>query len=435
MNGVEVRIEPFGDEQAIVRIMRAPDGLPWGGPAKPLDVTVALANASIKEVGNDLFARLSVNDDAEAALSQLLQRPADTMNPVYLEIDETTAKTFPWEQLCVDDTFFSLEWSWQIARMTRPLRQANRPYVTAPRLTLLVVLSALGRQAIGEWNSIKDAVETGWNLGLDIRLLVSASELDVRGAIDRYIADDNHHVTRLDPPASAGDVRGLIQDHKPQLVHLYAHGSLRDGARILTLAKPTDWDDPEKAHGSLNIKLADVARAARDANTWLVVLNACKSAAAEQDQMGGEDDVRSFAGDLVAEGVPAAIGHRRAIESIDAHRFALPLYEGIFRILQQPLSQPGRHELEWASVMFDAREKLLEAHGGDPSTADNWSVPVLYVRPTEFLIDVAADDQEKDTVTAVRLRDDLANDALDALENFDLPPGMEDQFMRLSTGG
>lgn len=430
MTGLEVRIEPFGfDDQAIVRVVRAPDGLPAGGPAQLLDVSGYAGNPNIRMAGQELFERLRANEEAAEALRQLIALPQDLSNPVYLDIDEPNAMTLPWEQLCIDNTFLSLSWSWQVARLSNPMRPTSKPYVTTPSIRLLAILSALNRPAQAEWRQIKNSVENGIEIGLDITLLVTATETGVRTEVQDYIDAGNGHVTLLDPPSTAGDVRGFIQDHRPHLIHFYAHGSRRDGAPVLTMAKTTDWDDPTRSHGSVNLKLEDIGRTAANARAWLVVLNSCMSAAPENQRLDGEDEVGSFAAELVASGVPAAIGHRRAIESNDANRLAKALYPEVFRLVQECVSVPGRRELEFASVMHSVRELLREAHAnGDATAADNWSIPVLYVRPTPLSIEVVASEEEADVVGAQMGQEDVVSETLEALEDLDLPPGLLEEL-------
>jgi hypothetical protein len=430
VTGLEVRIEPFGfDDQAIVRVVRAPDGLPAGGPAQLLNVTDYAGSPNVKTAGQDLFERLQANEEAAEALRQLVALPQDLANPVYLDIDEPNAMTLPWEQLCVDNTFLSLSWSWQVARLSNPIRPASKPYVTTPSIRLLAILSALHQPARAEWRQIKSSVENGIEIGLDITLRVTATEPGLREEIKGHIDEGNRHVRLLAPPATASDVPGLIRDHEPHLIHFFAHGSRREGSPVLTVAKTTDWDDQSRSHGSLNLKLEDVGRAAANSGSWLIVLNSCSSAAPANERVDGEDEVGSFAAELVSAGVPAAIGHRKAIESNDANRLARALYPEVLRLVRDCVSVPGRRELDFASVMHSVRQLLREAHGnGDAAAADNWSVPVLYLRPNPLAIEVVENEAEAEEVSGHIGHEDVVNETVDALEDLDLPPGLLEEI-------
>ncbi len=83
--------------------------------------------------------------------------------------------------------------------------------------------------------------------------------------------------------------------------------------------------------------------------------------------------------------------------------------------------------------MHSVRQLLCEAHGnGDAAAADNWSVPVLYLRPNPLAIDVVANDAEAEEVSGHIGHEDVVNEAVDALEDLDLPPGLLEEIREVA---
>jgi hypothetical protein len=151
---------------------------------------------------------------------------------------------------------------------------------------------------------------------------------------------------------------------------------------LLELATATD-QLKGSARGSVLLELANLSRL-RAAGAWAVVLNCCSGAEATENSQG-------LARSLVREaGFPAVIGMQEPIDRRDAHRFSAAFYASLVRHLGQALAaSPVR--IDWPEVLIEPRQQLCQAHVQLLSKAADskpWSLPVLYVRPQSFELEV-----------------------------------------------
>ena len=107
--------------------------------------------------------------------------------------------------------------------------------------------------------------------------------------------------------------------------------------------------------------------------------------------------------DLVASGVPAAVGMLEPIDALDAHAFCGGLYAALFENLCEVTHNgpvDSEVEINWAQALRRARLSVLNRHEDDPETHRQWTVPALYVRPERFRLLLANTGAEEDTGNA-----------------------------------
>jgi hypothetical protein len=235
---------------------------------------------------------------------------------------------------------------------------------------MTAILAAADRDARGEWEALRDAIEaSGLDVALSLFVVEDALEQLVVGEQKRWVT-----LTRV--PPTQGELLAALERAKPQLLHVYSHGSANAGGfiEIATPGTAQFGDRPlylEARHLSM----------LRD-KLWLVTLDACEGAT----PAGG---VHSFAYTLVDSGVPAAIGMREVIDSADANVFCRAFYTSALTTLAGQLLPGSRAEVEWAVAVSVAREALC-GPGPAAATAGTqkpWTLPVLYARAGHFLVD------------------------------------------------
>jgi glutathione S-transferase len=91
---------------------------------------------------------------------------------------------------------------------------------------------------------------------------------------------------------------------------------------------------------------------------------------------------------LVSAGVTAVIGMRRIVDLYDTDRFCKALYPEVLAAIDDAAAsagdQPtGEAVLDWASALTSPRKVMS---GADPSAADAWLDPVLYVQNDELRV-------------------------------------------------
>jgi hypothetical protein len=113
-------------------------------------------------------------------------------------------------------------------------------------------------------------------------------------------------------------------------------------------------------------------------NAWLVVLNCCEGATAEER-------LASMAFRIVANGsVPAVIGMQEPIPVGDANVFCQTLYPELFRLLAEVVKSAVAKSkpvaLDLTGALVNARRAIHTRHMRSPASFRNWTLPVLYVQ-------------------------------------------------------
>lgn len=392
MKGVELEIVGAGtnahSNSATVRVLYAPSGFNGQKRGALLNIHPLPPTSSkpVKADGEELYRRLGKNAEVIDAIKLLTAQPVSDMQPLYFRILDHRAASLPWETLFVGNDFLSLQPNWPIARISEGYQRGSPgPQLASTRLKVMSIMSAVGAPALGEWDGLIGATRyirdrhraSQDGLDVDLNVLVGESQLEqkILGAIT---SSDSISVATI--PRTVSEIRNKIKHYKPQVLHLFCHGSVSPGKRRLHFGTISDWLSGQGGVGSLNLSLQELASAATKAGVWLVVINACKGAAATADAY-------SLADDLVRFGVPAAIGHREAIAPIDANRFSTSFFVELYDLLARKIAAGGRQEIEWAETFYAPRADLC-ARYGPPETNDRWSIPLLHVRVEDFLVKV-----------------------------------------------
>ncbi len=442
MSGVNrtiVSIEPYGDEtdaQLVMRLEQTPFAIKRTRINSPVDMTGLPSQDDgdgwILQCGQALLERLRNNKEVKNALSAALVQPAnEASHPICFQISSPLAGGHAWEALHTGSSFAALDPRWPIARVVADAEGAN-DYVLEQPLRVLAILSAAGCPACGEWDGLLEAMRSAKVLGMPVeaRVFVGESELlDTITALD----DPAIHVAGI--PHAFEELRRHIEEFRPQILHLYGHGGIASGLRRLEFASISDWD-ANQADGSVRYALEELAEAAATSGVWLVVLNACRTGATTPDSY-------AFASDLVARGIPAAVGMRNAVECDDAHIFCRAFYDDLLRRLSKVVASAAdkRHVgFEWADILGAARRTLRDTHGADPATSHEWTLPVLYTRRDVFRVLVSTPELPADAARElIGQAHTLA--AFEALAKQSLPPGLleaardqtEQAFAKLAT--
>jgi len=255
-----------------------------------------------------------------------------------------------------------------------------------------------------EWENLYADVVTARAAGLPVHMtLVAGEEVDVLEPA-RALDDDELEVLPVPNPAADTPLLELVASRQPHLLHLFCHGTVRDDVRMLELGTIGDFDRQD-TRSSVVIRAEELGLAASRAGTWCVVLNACRGAEAGNESL-------THAEEVVAQGVPAAVGMRRQVDVADANAFTRDWYAQVFGALRSVLAAgPGAHQLTWSDMVCSARRRLRDMHGGNPGDDDTWTVPVLYKLPGSLHLVVPEqgvdEEQERSGLSEANVLDGL----------------------------
>jgi hypothetical protein len=331
------------------------------------------AAPNVEQVGSQLLEALMEHPAIRDALTAVLA--SRDPYPIYLRMSAPAAAEYPWESLfdANGGCFLALESQWPIARIADYSAAQKDERSFAPPLRVLAVLSAVGVDAIHEWNSLHDALTAD---ELDVRIRVVVGQHTVQRAIADAAAKDTRISAVLLEDSDI--LMHEIEDFDPHVLHLFCHGSAEPTAQ-LELGTPGD-------HAAVvSSIIIEPTKMPVGFSSWLAVLNCCEGAA-------GERGVGTLADKLVTAGYPAVIGMREPIASTDANLFSLHFYRELLRKLKAELAPGGEVEIEWAASLQRPREALRDKYTPalrPPQAAAqhrDWTFPVLYVRPEPLRI-------------------------------------------------
>jgi CHAT domain len=348
---------------------------------------------SVKLAGTRLFDALMANPHIQPHLTTALQVAAGTRHPISIEIaTRIGAEALPWEAMCsADGDFLGLDERWSLARMVEPQVEAAPVYTLTPPLRIAAVLSCLDIPAAGELDALRMAIrETDHR---NIELLIVASEeqliLDVKAEIDSGTAPE---VSRLEiMPDNLDGLHRLIADFGPHVLHFFCHGSL-EGSPHIAIAKKEDWSKTPRI-SSITAEATEFGgftRRTDDDLPWLVVLNCCEGAG-----VNAASDSQSLALSLALNAVaPAVVGMREPVVDTTANQLTEALYTRLLTdlIARIDAATGSPEPLDWPRVVVAARDRLARVPGKPRSEAaasiKEWTLPVIYVRPDEFKLQV-----------------------------------------------
>jgi hypothetical protein len=185
-------------------------------------------------------------------------------------------------------------------------------------------------------------------------------------------------------PSDGKSLADLIREFAPHIVHAFCHGAA-DDPPYLELATTQDWVN-RATQGSLQIDARQINGLSNpNSPAWLAVLNCCEVGAAGPA-------THALARQLVNEGpYAAALAMREPVEQVDATALSASLYPGLLDALQALIAAGGDSvDIDWAALTVPSRIRICESRLGGSTFAaassalKQWTLPVLYQRPTPF---------------------------------------------------
>jgi hypothetical protein len=370
------------------------DGVSAAAPIVALQ-NIPPPDGGVREAGRFLYDWLTAHPQLQVELAQAVHGQPRT---VFLDVREATAEGVPWEALCApSEEFLSLDTRWPVARMVAAVDGASGVRTFRQPLRIALLLSCHGIEAGPEWQEIWKAL-SAWNGDFEVLALVSEPELGVE---IQTIADQRVQVAGM--PTTATEVQEAVTAFAPHIVHLFCHG-LADNPPFVDLAVTSDW-----LPGAVRKPVQMEARQLNGLSNpqdppWVAVLNCCEVG-------GSAGQVHSLARDLVSRGpFAAAIAMREPVEPEDAVTVSGCLYPGLLAAVDRVIAAGGQPtEFDWAALTVKPRIQICERRQqGRTFTATSrsvtqWTVPVLYVRPTPFTVGLGGlSNQEALTLQLLR---------------------------------
>ena len=233
---------------------------------------------AVRQVGKRLAEELRLNENVELVLSQALARPHNQPSlSIGFRVGDAVAHALSWEALVANDDFIALDERWPITRIPRGGTMpegAQMPFESP--LRFVAVLSAVGRPGIEEWNGLYAAVKKARDEGLPMHVTVLSG--DERGVIDVVDAIQDDELDVLPVPDTAAELTRQLQSLEPHLLHLYCHGAITNGVRLLEIGTIRDFDREDVQTSSVVVRVEELGVAMANAHAWAVVLNTCRGA-------------------------------------------------------------------------------------------------------------------------------------------------------------
>jgi hypothetical protein len=330
-----------------------------------------------------LFGQPAVSQAIQEAITQAKQQ--GTAVPIYLYMRDGTQaiEPLPWETLCdPQEQFLALDSRWPIGRMSGGRLGEADPRTFNPPIRMLALLSAATISAQGEWDALYDALSRS-TMPIDLQVLIAEPDLEQHISQRAVAPNVQVAVKYLNQPF---DLAQVIEnaDFSPHIIHFFCHGSTIDGPSLL-LATKAGW---EQDSSDIEIGPEEFRRIPGwDKHLWLVTLNCCEGAAAEQE-------TNSFARTLVTElKIPAVAAMREAVKVEDANIFCSSFYAALLREIKPSLDTGESFvSVEWAKALVDPRFSICKAYATSTNTkpssaaaaSKEWALPVIYVRASDF---------------------------------------------------
>lgn len=331
---------------------------------------------------NNIYSQSAVGQAIQAAIARAKQEK-DFVAPIYLLLREGTQalEGLPWETMWdPHEGFLTLKESWPIGRMSGG--QASDPIERPLNLPIRVLafLAATRIEAQPEWDALYTALVAA-EVPVALKVYICESELEDHIKAQSQDPNINVEIAYLPFPFDFADIIPNA-DFSPNIIHFFCHGSSEDGPSLL-LSTMTDWE-----HGESSVVLGpdEFGRIPGwDSHLWLVTLNCCESAAAEQE-------LSSFARTLVTTiKVPAVVAMRETVKVEDANVFCGTFYKALLREIKQSLASVEKFsEIEWVRALYEPRYALCKTYAAGvlpvKAAADSkeWTLPVIYVRSPHF---------------------------------------------------
>jgi hypothetical protein len=346
---------------------------------------------AIKLAGARLFSAVTehpaIGDQLKAALLNQEE------SPVYVWFaTKDGVELLPWEAMCSPKgEFLGLDERWALGRMATAKAGSGMFHTLEPPVRIAAVLSCLTITAAGELAALRESLAV--MAPGQVELLVVASEEEVVTTLQGEIAAGTATGIRVEViPSDLGELQTMVREFRPHILHFFCHGSVAGGPHI-QLAVKSDWEAANPT-GGLTAEAGQFKAFKRDGDElWLIVLNCCEGAAPSPTA-----DAQSLALGLIREGhAPVVVAMREPVVNQVAESLTLGLYGKLLTEIGERLKTPGSPPapLDWARMMVAARDKLARNHkdmllSQAAASTKEWTLPVVYVRPDEFHLQVAA---------------------------------------------
>jgi hypothetical protein len=365
----------------------------------------------IANAGSAIHQHLATHANMVQALAATLNAPVNVSSRairIHIEPVAKLAHNLPWETLLhPGNGFIALSDGIPFSRTLPPVNPdlLRTEGTFDGTLKLAAVLAAAGIPGTPQWKAIAQAL-TGWPAGqFECLLLVDRPEFKVQIEAEAAAAGLAGITVELVP----NNVDALvlrIGDFAPHILHLFCHG-MADGGGVLEIATANSaFGQPP-----LYLRPAPLASAAR--SSWLVILNACSTGAAD-----AAAETNSIACSLVEQGVPFVTSMRQQVEAVVANRFATAFLTRLLHDIRLEYDKGGRFELQISPSVVAARRTIMESYG--PATPlqrrfKEWTLPILCASQVPFHIHpvtVISQQMATETLAAIRvLRAILASGA------------------------
>jgi hypothetical protein len=327
----------------------------------------------------------------EQVLQNIFVAAPGSQHALYFEIEAPAGEQIRWESLCdANGGFLALGGGCHIGRIAEEA-SSRESGVRAfnPPLRLAAFLSGIGLQAQAEWDALRTAIDNAAGDGLPVRAQVYIGEPELLEACLTDYGHGMHDVVEVLPmPASTAELENLLNRSHPHVVHFFCHGSVGMGAAFLQLATVAEHA-LAKPQGSVVLSVDEMVNLPGLQESWLMVLNCCQGAHAEEQ-------LNSMAYRIVSRGgVAAAIGMQEPVAVGEASAFCASLYPQLFHAFTAALTMEAGAApvtVNLSQAMSAPRRALRNMYlGQEPNS--RWTLPVLYLqdRPLEICRPVVVD--------------------------------------------
>jgi hypothetical protein len=364
---------------ALVPLVASPDDAAFKSlAAEPLKLK------AVEDAGLALFKQLQAHEGIKKHLEDVFGDTAADIRPIGFQVDAPRADSLPWEVLCPrSGEFISLDKRWPVVRLLAPgNNKVKQSYEFTPPLRIAAVLSAWGANATqqvsaqDEWESLeKSILKNGAACPTNVLIMVCEP------ALKQLIDAANYPNVQTELITGQNQMSLRLKNFKAHILHFFCHGHSGNRSH-LRVATALDYAKP--ADGSIFLLPGDLSQDIDgDQTAWLVVLNCCDSANA---QNCGE--TRSLAASLVKSGFPAVIGMREPVDSNYARLLTEELYTELLPMMQA-LPDGAMTPFQWASLLVTGRKRLRndsapqEAGENAAASTKYWAIPAVYMRTVD----------------------------------------------------
>jgi hypothetical protein len=371
------------------------------------------------DMGAYLVQGLRAHPAIGRALDRLMEAPANAIpSPIFL-LMSADAENVPWETLFDREEFLALDRRWPIARIGVDAA-ASAPALFEPPLRVVAVLSAAEVPAAAEWDELFGALSQS-AVPVAVHAFVAEDDLEAR---IRQAAAPNMTITVARVPPGR-DLLAAIEDIRPHLLHLFAHGRVTHGFPEIQVATTSSWGDATDT-GHVVLEPKAFGRLTSLAAPWVITMNVCRGAEAT--------DTGSLAYTLLSMGFPAVAGMREPVSDVVARAFTKGFYRSLVETIGAAQPGGGRLDLDLPAALIAARQEICEQLRDGLTSREaaasrrEWTLPVLYLQGTGVAIErreqapavaagapagVPADPDSEERRTAIEANVALLRDMLD----------------------